>query len=129
MAEIKDTLRQWIAIDTEIRTIQTQLKTLREKKKIQSEILVEHMKANNLDEFILESGNINRTTRTTRPALKRKDIRTQLLFQFADQPHRIAEALRAMEGIPEGGDMMSVNGTVRDVLSRRVAKTSIVATL
>ena len=37
-------------------------------------------------------------------------------------PERVAEALRAIEGIPEGGDDMSVGGTKRDVLSRRLPR-------
>ena len=48
-------------------------------------------------------------------------IRTQLLLQFADQPQRVAEALRAIEGISEGDDM-SVGGTQRELLVRRVPK-------
>jgi len=35
----------------------------------------------------------------------------------------VAEALRAIEGIPEGGDDMSVGGTKREVLSRRLPRT------
>jgi hypothetical protein len=50
-------------------------------------------------------------------------IRTQLLLQFADQPQRVAEALRAIEGIPEGAEDMSVGGTVRESLMRRVPRT------
>jgi hypothetical protein len=60
--------------------------------------------------------------RTSRPPLRRDLIRTQLLLQFSDQPQRVAEALRAIEGIPEGDDM-SVGGTQRELLSRRVPRT------
>jgi hypothetical protein len=42
-------------------------------------------------------------------------------LQFADQPQRVAEALRAIEGISEGDDM-SVGGTQRELLVRRVPK-------
>jgi hypothetical protein len=51
-----------------------------------------------------------------------RPLRQQLLLQFADQPERVAEALRAIEGIPEGGEDMSVGGTKRDVLSRRLPR-------
>ena len=47
----------------------------------------------------------------------------QLLLQFADQPQRVAEALRAIEGIPQGEDM-SLGGTQRELLSRRIPKSS-----
>jgi hypothetical protein len=82
------------------------------------------MKGSNLDNFVLEGpgGSISRSVRTSRPALKRETIRTQLLLQFADQPQRVIEALRAIEGIQEGDDM-SVGGTQRDILMRRLPKT------
>lgn len=67
-------------------------------------------------------GTIARQQRTTRPPLRRDAVRTQLLLQFADQPQRVAEALRAIEGIPEGAEEMSVNGTVREVLARRIPR-------
>ena len=60
--------------------------------------------------------------RTSRPPLRREIIRTQLLLQFADQPQRVAEALRAIEGIPEGDDM-SIGGTQKELLSRRLPRT------
>lgn len=131
MADIRETLKAWIAIDDEIRVFQARIKELRERRKVSGEAVIEYMKTNQLDQFVLEGpgGNLNLSTRVSRPPLKRQNIRTQLMVQFADQPQRIAEALRAIEGIPEGGDMMSVSGTPRDVLSRRVPKSSRVATL
>jgi hypothetical protein len=44
-----------------------------------------------------------------------------LLLQFADQPQRVAEALRAIEGIQEGDDM-STGGTVKELLTRRLPR-------
>lgn len=121
--EIKDTLRQWIAVDDEIRTLQAQVKTLRERKNTLGETVIAFMKDNELGNFVLDGqhGTIARTERTTRPALKRSTLRQQLFLQFADQPERVAEALRAIEGIHEGDDM-SVGGTKRDVLSRRLPR-------
>jgi hypothetical protein len=89
------------------------------------------MRDNQVDNFTLEGnglGTISRTIRTSRPPLRRELIRTQLLLQFADQPQRVAEALRAIEGIPEGDDM-SVGGTQRELLSRRVPKTKVNVTI
>jgi hypothetical protein len=83
------------------------------------------MKENEVDSFVLEGsglGTINRSVRTSRPPLRRDVLRTQLLLQFADQPQRVAEALRAIEGIPEGAEDMSVGGTVRELLTRRLPK-------
>lgn len=127
--EIRETLRAWIAADDEIRALQAQIKTIRERKNQHGAAVLEFMKGNNLDNFVLDGGGgaggggtIARSERTVRPALKRSTLRQQLLLQFADQPERVAEALRAIEGIPEGGEDMSVGGTKRDVLSRRLPR-------
>lgn len=122
--QIRETLRQWISADDEIRALQTQIKTIRDRKNQLGANVLDFMKGNNLDNFVLEGpgGSITRSVRTSRPALKREVIRSQLLLQFADQPQRVIEALRAIEGIQEGDDV-SVAGTTRDVLSRRLPKT------
>jgi hypothetical protein len=122
--EIRYSLRQWIAADDEIRALQRQIKEIRERKNQHGAVVIEFMKGNNLDNFIIDgpAGTIARSERTIRPPLKRSTLRQQLLLQFADQPERVAEALRAIEGIQEGDDM-SVGGTKRDVLSRRLPRT------
>ena len=124
--EIQDTLRQWIALDDQARTLQGQLKTIRQDKQKLSGAVLEFMKGHNLDNFQLEGGSggtLSRQVRNVRPALRRDVVRTQLLLQFADQPDRAAAALRAIEGIAEGDDM-SVSGVQRELLSRRVPKTT-----
>lgn len=123
--QIRDTLRQWIAMDDQIRVLQSQIRTIREQKNAMSGQILEFMRGQNLDNFVIDGpgGTIARQQRTVRPALRRETIRTQLLLQFADQPHRVAEALRAIEGIPEGAEDMSVGGTVRELLTRRLPKT------
>ena len=123
--QIRDTLRQWIAYDDEIRGLQAQIKAIRERKNALGGQVLEFMRGQNLDNFVIDGsgGTIARQQRTVRPALRRDTIRTQLLLQFADQPQRVAEALRAIEGIPEGTEDMSVGGTVRELLTRRLPKT------
>ena len=122
--EIKDTLRSWIAIDDQIRGLQSQIKALRDQKTALGTQVLDYMKNNDLANFVLDgaNGTIARSERVSRPALKRSTLRQQLFLQFADQPERVAEALRAIEGIPEGGDDMSGGGTKRDVLSRRLPR-------
>jgi hypothetical protein len=126
--QLRDSLRQWIAADDEIRTLQAQIKTIRERKNALSGQILEFMRGQNLDNFVIEGagGTIARSQRTIRPPLRRDAIRTQLLLQFADQPQRVAEALRAIEGIQEGDDM-SVGGTVRELLTRRLPRTQRIA--
>jgi hypothetical protein len=121
---IRQTIKEWIGFDDEERKLRNQIKELQKKKTEQSAKILEFMKTNEVDNFALEGngvGNISRSVRTSRPPLKRSQIRTQLLLQFADQPQRVAEALRAIEGIPEGDDM-SVGGTQRELLVRRIPR-------
>jgi hypothetical protein len=122
---LRTNLRQWIGLDDEIRALQNQIREIRERKTALGTEILEFMRGNNLDNFVIDgnAGTIARQQRTVRPPLRRDAIRTQLLLQFADQPQRVAEALRAIEGIPEGAEDMSVGGTVRELLTRRLPRT------
>jgi hypothetical protein len=123
--KIRDTLKEWVSLDDEERELRKQIKLLKDKKARNSQEILEFMRSNEVDNFALEGsgvGNISRSVRTSRPALKRSMIRTQLLLQFADQPQRVAEVLRAIEGIPEGAEDMSVGGTQRELLVRRLPR-------
>jgi hypothetical protein len=123
--QIRDTLKEWISYDDQERQLRKQIKSLKDKKDANSGKILEFMRDNQVDNFALEGtgvGNISRSVRTSRPALKRNVIRTQLLLQFADQPQRVAEVLRAIEGIPEGEEDMSVGGTQRELLVRRLPR-------
>lgn len=121
---VRETLREWISLDDQMRALQTQMRTLRERKTQLGAQVLEFMRGQNLDNFVIEGGvgTIARQQRTVRPPLRRSTLRTQLLLQFADQPQRVAEALRAIEGIQEGDDM-SATGTVRELLTRRLPRT------
>ena len=126
--KVKETLKEWVSLDDQERNLRAQIKVLKEKKSKNSEQILAFMRDNSVDNFSLEGngvGNISRSVRTSRPALRRDVIRTQLLLQFADQPQRVAEVLRTIEGIPEGAEDMSVGGTQRELLVRRIPKTKL----
>jgi len=123
--KIREIIKEWISFDDEERDLRKQIKALKDKKRDNSAKILEFMRNNEVDNFALEGsgvGNISRSVRTSRPPLKRNVIRTQLLLQFADQPQRVAEVLRAIEGIPEGAEDMSVGGTQRELLVRRLPR-------
>lgn len=123
--QVRENLKSWIALDDQERQLRAQIKALREQKqKFSSEILT-FMKDNEVDNFALEGngvGQLSRTVRTSRPPLRRDLIRTQLLLHLADQPQRAAEILRSIEGIPDGAEDMSVGGTQRELLVRRLPR-------
>jgi hypothetical protein len=123
--KIKDTLQEWINLDDEERQLRNQIKDIKSKKATNSAKILDFMRDNKVDNFALEGsgvGNISRSVRTSRPPLRRSLIRTQLLLQFSDQPQRVSEVLRAIEGIPEGAEDMSVGGTQKELLIRRIPK-------
>ena len=123
--QIKDTLKEWISLDDQERKLREQIKDLKNKKANNSVKILEFMRDNQVDNFALEGsgvGNISRSVRTSRPPLRRSLIRTQLLLQFADQPQRVSEVLRAIEGIPEGAEDMSAGGNQKELLIRRLPR-------
>jgi hypothetical protein len=93
-------LKQWIEFDDEQRRLRNEIKVLNERKKENSELILKFMRDNSVDDFHLEGnglGVLSRSTRTTRPPLKRNVIKTQLLLQFSDlrAHHRHALLRRA----------------------------------
>ena len=103
--------------DEFLNRLQQRQKQLREQKAQLSDRILGFMRDNQVDNFNLEGnglGTISRSMRTSRPPLRREFIRTQLLLQFADQPQRVAEVLRTIEGVPEGAvtsDAFTIDGS------------------
>lgn len=123
--QVRENLKSWIALDDQERQLKNQIKALREQKQKYSSEILGFMKENEVDNFALEGsgvGQLSRTVRMSKPPLRREVIRTQLLLHLADQPQRAAEILRSIEGIPEGADDMSVGGTQRELLVRRLPR-------
>lgn len=124
--EVRDILRQWIAADDELRGLQAQMKTIRERKTQLSNNVLEFMRGNNLDNFVIEGGvgTIARQQRTTRARPPKQVVRAQIAMLLADQPERMAEVLRTMEGLPNPGEEPDTGSTVvREVLTRRLPRT------
>ena len=122
--ELTRNLRKWVELDDEARRIGERVKAIREEKKTAADVVLSYMRTNELDDFKLEgmsTGTISRSVRTFKPAIKRNTIRTQLLIHFGDQPGKVTEALRAIEGIAEGEDTASV-GTQRELLMRKLPR-------
>jgi len=123
-SQVKETLKQWIALDDELRAIQKRSKEIRTEKQTLSAVVLDFMRENDVNDFKLEgnsTGTITRSVRSVKPGIKRNTIRTQLLLHFSDQPQKVSEALRAIEGIPEGEDAASVV-VQKELLTRRVPK-------
>lgn len=115
--KVKEILKNWITYDDQERELRKQIKELKDKKNKGSEEILKYMRDNQVDNFAIEGkGGLSRSVRSSRPALRRDTIRTQLLLQFADQPQRVADVLRAIEGAPDA------TGTGRELLVRHVPR-------
>ena len=120
--QVRTILKEWVTLDDQERSLRAQIKQIRDKKTQNSEHILKFMRDNSVDDFKLEGqGSLSRSVRTSRPPLRRDAIRTQLLIQFADQPQRVAEALRSIEGVQEGDDTPPI-GTQRELLVRRIPR-------
>jgi hypothetical protein len=123
--QVRENLKSWITLDDEERQLRNQIKIIREQKANFSKDILGFMKDNEVDNFALEGngiGSLSRSVRTSRPPLRREVIRTHILMHLADDPQRAAEILRSIEGIPEGAEDMSVGGTQRELLVRRLPR-------
>lgn len=123
--QVRTTLREWIAADDQIRTLQTQVKTLRDRKTALNENILEFMRGQNLDNLVIDgaAGTIARQQRTHRVKPNKTVVRTQIALLLADQPQRMAEVLRTIEGIPEPGQEDTATVTTRELLTRRIPRT------
>lgn len=122
VTQVKEALKLWIGYDDQIRDLRAQIKKLQEEKSKQGESVLMFMRENSVDDFKLEGssgGCISRSVRTIKPAIKRNTIRTQLLLHFADQPQRVSEALKSIEGVD---DDMTSTGIQKEVLMRRAPR-------
>lgn len=100
---VSETIKAWIAFDDEERRLRAEIKKSNEQKVLLSKKILEFMRSNEVDKFSLEgtgAGTLTRSVRTTRPPVKRANIRKQLFVHFADQPQRVTEFLRELEGAP-----------------------------
>lgn len=123
--QVREVLREWIQIDDQIRALQTQAKQLRERKNQIGGQVLEFMRGNNLDNFVIEGGGgtIARQERTTRVRPSKAVVRTQIALLLADQPQRMAEVLRTIEGLPEPGQDFDAGSIMtKELLTRRLPR-------
>lgn len=123
--QVRETLRQWIAADDEIRALQAQIKVIRDRKNQYGAQVTEFMRGQNLDQFVLEGGGgtIARQQRTVRTRPSKQVVRTQIAILLADDPQRMTEVLRTIEGLPPVGQEPDADSVVtRELLTRRLPK-------
>jgi len=129
--QVREALKNWIVLDDDERRLRNEMKTKKEAKAAISATILEFMRDNQVENFALEvsGGNISRSVRTSRPPLRRNELRTKLLMTFADEPQKVAEFLRSIEGIQQGEDNMSAGGTQKELLVRHIPRTKTTLTM
>lgn len=123
---VREVLRDWIGVDDEIRGLQRQIKELRDRKTQLGGQVLEFMRSSNLDTFVIDGGGgtIGRQQRTVRQRPNKQVVRTQIALLLSDQPQRMAEVLRTLEGLPEPGEEFdTASVTTRELLTRRLPRT------
>lgn len=122
--EVRETVKIWVGFDDEERRLRGEIKKLNEQKVKLSKKILEFMRENEVDKFALEEcgvGTLTRSVRTTKPPVKRANIRKQLFVYFADQPERVTSFLREMDGVPTEGGAVS-NVKQREILTRTIPR-------
>jgi anti-sigma factor RsiW len=123
--QVREALRQWISADDEIRALQAQIKTIRDRKNALSGQVLEYMRTQNIDNLVLEGpgGTIARQERTTRARPNKQAVRMQIAILLADDPSRMTEVLRTIEGLPAPGQEPDAGSVVtRELLTRRMPR-------
>lgn len=102
MSQIEEPLKEWIALDDEVRELKLRIKILQERKKELAVPIMAYMKSNDVADFTLEEsgGSLRRIDKQSKSRMKKDDMRRQLLLTFSDQPQKVGEFLRSMEAGP-----------------------------
>lgn len=123
--EVRETIKEWVRMDDEERRLRAEAKGINTIKSQLSKKILEFMRNNEVDRFALEgdgSGTLSRSVRTSKPPVKRANIRKQLFVFFADQPQRVTEFLREMDSPPPPKDGAPFVPKQRECLMRTIPK-------
>ncbi len=84
--ELIETVKDWITVDNEIKTLQKEAKNRRDMKKELTSKLVHIMKEKDLDFMNITGGQIVRTSTKTKSPLSKKHLLTTLIAYFKHDP-------------------------------------------
>lgn len=82
--ELVNTIKEWVSVEHEIKTLQQQIKAQKQKKKELSDTLVNTMKSNEIDCFDINNGKIIYTRNKVRSSVSKKHIMESLSQYFND---------------------------------------------
>ena len=82
--QLKSVVREWVKLDNEIRSLNTEIASRRNDKKALSEKLVQVMRDNNLDVFDLKDGQLMYVKKNKKKPITQKQLLTVLSTYFQD---------------------------------------------
>jgi hypothetical protein len=80
--ELLSNVREWMAIDNDMKRLSKEMKTLRERKKVVTGALVNVMQDNEIDCFNTSTGKLVHASRTARAPLSKKHLVQSLATYF-----------------------------------------------
>ena len=86
---VVETVKEWMQVDNEMKTIQKRLRELRQDKKELTDILIDIMRNNDIDEFDVNGGGkIMYKKSTVKSTLSKKHLLASLHEYFKDNPEQ-----------------------------------------
>ena len=89
--ELVNNIKNWLALENEIKVLQKEIKQRREKRKGLTEALVEIMKTNEIDCFDISEGKLIYTKNKTKAPLSKKHLLASLSIFFKNDPRMVNE--------------------------------------
>lgn len=88
---VVETIKEWISVDNEIKTLQKQIREKRQDKKELSDMLVDIMKNNEIDEFDVNDGKIIYSKNKVKKSITKKHLLKAMSDIFKDNPEKAKE--------------------------------------
>ena len=105
-------IKQWVQLDNEIRTLQSELKTRKQNKDVLSKQLIEVMKENEIDTFDINNGTIEYKQKTTKKPLSKK-LLINVLNQYFEGDTKKTEQLQTF--MNENREISTKDNIVRKI--------------
>ena len=91
LEQLKQTVRDWVKLDNEIRTLNTEITTRRNDKKSISKRLIDVMRENKLDIFDLKDGQLMYVKKNKKKPITQKQLLTLLSSYYKEDTSKAEE--------------------------------------
>tara|TARA_B100000123_G_scaffold256872_1_gene220363 strand:+ start:2184 stop:2525 length:342 start_codon:yes stop_codon:yes gene_type:complete len=88
MSSLVDILKQWVQIDNDLRKLKAEETKRKKQQKEISNLLIEEMKKEGIDEFALKDGKLTHVKRNIKKPITKKTLLTTLLAYYKDDQEK-----------------------------------------